>query len=53
MTTIVGQEWRDGGYMCGVLHVPGSSLTLKDDANGGKKAVLDVVAVTLENAGRW
>ena len=52
MTTVYGHDQAAGSYVRTLLHVPGSSLTLTNESDGNKKAVLDVVAVTLDERGK-
>jgi VWFA-related protein len=52
LTTMYGQNPAEGSYVRALLHVPGSGLTLTNESNGNKKAVIDVVAVTLDERGR-
>jgi len=52
MTTIYGYKQGDGSYLRALLHVPGSNLTLASEADGNKKVVLDLVAVTLDDRGK-
>ena len=42
-----GNSATSGSFVRSVVHVDGPDLTFVDDSNGIKKAVLDVVAVTL------
>jgi VWFA-related protein len=52
LTTIYGNTGSQGSYLRALLHVPGTGVTLVDDSNGNKKAVIDVVAVTLDERGK-
>lgn len=52
LTAMYGQNPTEGSYVRALLHVPGSGLTLTDEPNGNKKALIDVVAVTLDERGK-
>jgi len=48
LTILKGNAAQTGSFARPLFHVEGSDLTFLDDADGGKKVVLDVVAVTLD-----
>ena len=52
LTTLVGGDARTGGFIRAIFHVKGSDLTFTDEADGGKRVVLDVVAVALDEKGK-
>lgn len=47
LTAFFGNTLTGGNFVRSLLHLDGNDITFVDDANGYKKAVLDVVAVTL------
>jgi VWFA-related protein len=47
LTAYFGYSAENGNFVRSFFHVKGNEITFVDDATGGKKAVLDVVAVTL------
>ncbi len=51
LTTIVGNDAKQGDYIRAIFHIKGEDLTFTDEANGMKKVVLDVVAVTVDENG--
>lgn len=52
LTAIVGNDAAEGNFIRAIFHVKGEDLTLTDDTDGGKKVVLDVIAVTLDEKGK-
>jgi VWFA-related protein len=52
LTTLVGNDQAEGSYIRAIFHVKGQDLTFIDEADGTKKTVLDVVAVTLDEKGK-
>ncbi len=52
LTTLVGGDAKTGNYVRALFHINGADLTFADEANGGKKVVLDVVAVLLDEKGK-
>ncbi|NOT48576.1 MAG: VWA domain-containing protein [Acidobacteria bacterium] len=51
LTTVFGNTASKGSYLRAFFHVDGRDLSLIDENNGGKKTVLDVVAVILDEKG--
>jgi VWFA-related protein len=52
LTAFFGNSADEGNYVRSLIHLPGDEITFIDDAGGFKKAVLDVVAVTLDEKNR-
>lgn len=52
LTTLTGNDAKEGNYIRALFHVNGRDLTFTDEPNGMKKTVLDVVAVTLDEKGK-
>lgn len=52
LTTLIGNDQKEGYYIRALFHVNGLDLTFTDEPNGMKKTVLDVVAVTLDEKGK-
>jgi VWFA-related protein len=52
LTTMVGNDATEGSFIRAIFHVKGEDLTFTDEADGAKKVVLDVVAVTLDEKGK-
>jgi hypothetical protein len=52
LTTLVGNEPKEGNFIRAILHIKGQDLTFTDEADGVKKVVLDVVAVALDEKGK-
>ncbi len=51
LTTLFGNTASGGNYLRALFHIDGNDLRLTDEGNGDKKAVLDVVAVVLDEKG--
>lgn len=51
LTTLFGNTASDGNYLRALFHIEGQDLRLTDEGNGDKKAILDVVAVILDEKG--
>jgi VWFA-related protein len=52
LTTLVGSDAKEGGFIRAIFHVKGPDLTFIDEADGVKRVVLDVVAVALDEKGK-
>ncbi len=52
LTTMVGNNAKQGDYIRALFHIKGEDLTFTDEADGTKKVVLDVVVVTLDEDGK-
>jgi len=52
LTTLVGNDTKEGNFIRALFYVKGQDLTFTDEADGAKKVVLDVVAVTLDEKGK-
>ena len=52
LTTLVGNDAREGNYIRALFHINGKDLTFTDEADGMKKTVLDIVAVTMDEKGK-
>lgn len=52
LTTITGNDTKQGDYIRALFHIKGEDLTFTDEADGTKKVILDVVAVTLDENGK-
>jgi VWFA-related protein len=52
LTTLAGNDAKDGGFIRAIFHIKGPDLTFTDEADGVKKVVLDVVAVVLDEKGK-
>ncbi|MEQ1607221.1 MAG: VWA domain-containing protein [Pyrinomonadaceae bacterium] len=47
LSAFFGNSAQTGNYVRSLMHIDGSALLFSDEPNGQKKAVLDVVAVTM------
>jgi VWFA-related protein len=52
LTSIFGSDAGAGSYMRSLVYVDASDLSFKEEADGWRKAVLDVAAVTFDGEGR-
>ncbi len=52
LTILKGNTAATGNFARPLFHINGDDLTFVDDASGGKKVVVDVVAVTLDEQAR-
>lgn len=52
LTTLAGNDAKQGDYIRAFLHIKGEDLTFTDEADGTKKVILDVVAVALDERGK-
>lgn len=51
LTTLLGNTAAEGNYLRALFNIDGRDIRLTDEGNGDKKAVLDVVAVVLDEKG--
>ncbi len=52
LTVLHGNSASGGDFIRPLFHIKGEDITFSDDRDGGKKVVLDVVRVTLDEKGR-
>src|SRR5258708_13643859 len=51
LTSLFGNDAKQGSFVRSLLHVKGSDLTFTDEPDGWKKVVFDVLAVTYGDNG--
>jgi hypothetical protein len=52
LTSLYGHDPKEGSFMRSLLHIDPHNLTFIEEADGWRKAVLDVIAVTFGDNGR-
>ncbi|HMF58521.1 MAG TPA: VWA domain-containing protein [Pyrinomonadaceae bacterium] len=52
LTSLFGNDQATGYYVRSLLHIDTHDLTFTDDADGWKKSVMDVLALTFDDQGR-
>jgi len=52
LTSLFGNDQQRGSFMRSLLHIDGSKLSFTEEADGWRKAVIDVMAVTFGDNGQ-